>query len=137
MIDTNKPVKIKGEDWPVTILDADFNGNIGVAVETDGIKSFHVFDKHGRQKNSRLGMQLINACDEELSVWLNVYAPSERHPKGLVSRLKSSREGAELDTDRSGFCGERVAMVELTFKDGRLWAVDKIDVSTSPGADND
>ncbi len=135
MIDTNKPVKIKGEDWPVTILDADFNGNIGVAVITDGIKSFHVFDENGRQKNSHLGMQLINVCDEELSVWLNVYAPSERFPKGTVSRIKSSREEAFNDADRSGFTGEHVAMVELTFKDGQLFAVDKIDVFTTPGED--
>jgi hypothetical protein len=137
MIDTNKPVKIFGTDWLVTIVDVNFNGNIGAVVECDGVKSFHVFNKQGKLQNGYGNMTLINVCDEELSVWLNVYAPSERHPKGVVSRLKSSREDAELDTDRSGFCGERVAMVELTFKDGQLFAVDKIDVSTTPGADHD
>jgi hypothetical protein len=134
MIDTNKPVKIKGEDWPATIVDADFNGNIGAVVVNNGTKSFHVFDKHGRQQKSHLGMQLINVSDEELSVWVNVYAPSKKHPTGVVSpNPYPSREVTSHAVDNTGFCGQHVALLELTFKDGQLLAVDKIEVFTTPG----
>lgn len=120
MIDTSKPVKIKGEDWPVTIVDVDFNGNIGAIVDCDGIKSFHVFNKKGELQN-RYGDMTLVCEEEEVSVWANVYAPSNRNPSGVISSPRISREEAQIAIDRSGFCGERVAMLKLIFRGGKLW----------------
>jgi hypothetical protein len=133
MIDTSKPVKIFGTDWPTTIVDVNFNGNIGVVVDCCGVKAFHAFDKHGRQQNSHLDMRLINVRGEEIFAWTNVYAPSKRYPQGVVSSPKPSQEEADKGADRSGFCGDRAAMLKLTFENGRLLSVGQLNVFTFPG----